>query len=421
MKTAKRIVAIILIIILVLGIVASTFGMLFATKADAATSAEIKNQITNLENTASSLAKRKVELEQELVAIAAEQGATVEKKVLMDQQIDVTRQEIANTTEVLQQYTLLIANQQSELDRVIEQEQQQLESFSDRIRAMEENGSTSYIAIVLGASSFSDLLTRIDMISEIAQYDNRIIERMAQMRSDITLMQDQLEISKSEQRQAQQLLEQQEETLVQQVDQAVLLLKELENQEEEFAAMLEYVEQQEADVANAIDRKIAEYDAAVTREEEERRRLEALAAAGKDYVDDSDFYWPSYCNIITSVYGMRTHPVTGVYKLHTGVDIGSSYGSKIYAAKSGSVITSGSNYAYGEYVVIYHGNGVSTLYAHMSERAVSEGDYVLKGDVIGYVGSSGYSTGAHLHFEIRVNGTYMNPISYYPNKSFVYV
>ena len=119
---------------------------------------------------------------------------------------------------------------------------------------------------------------------------------------------------------------------------------------------------------------------------------------------------------------MRTHPTTGVYKLHTGCDISASgiRGKPITAAKAGKVIKAGYSSAYGNYVTIDHGGGYATLYAHASSLAVSKNDYVTKGQVIAYVGSTGYSTGPHLHFEIIVNGQYKNPLSYYPNLSFKY-
>ena len=123
--------------------------------------------------------------------------------------------------------------------------------------------------------------------------------------------------------------------------------------------------------------------------------------------------WPSpSCHIITSNYGWRLHPTLGYEKLHTGIDIGAAYGSKIVAAKSGTVVTATSNRAYGNYVVINHGGGVCTLYAHQSALAVSAGQHVNEGDLIGYVGSTGYSTGPHLHFEVIINGATTNPLGY---------
>lgn len=134
--------------------------------------------------------------------------------------------------------------------------------------------------------------------------------------------------------------------------------------------------------------------------------------------------WPSYCTYITSVQGNRVHPITGQYGTHGGTDIGASYGSAIYAAGSGTVVTAYNNSAYnggyGNYAMINHGNGIQTLYAHMSVCSVTVGQTVSAGQTIGYVGSTGRSTGPHLHFEVRVNGSRVDPQSYYPGISFSY-
>ena len=139
-------------------------------------------------------------------------------------------------------------------------------------------------------------------------------------------------------------------------------------------------------------------------------------------VGTGSLVWPSYCTYITSRQGPRIHPVTGEYKNHGGTDIGASYGSAIYAADSGTVVRSsdGWNGGWGNYVMIDHGNGMQTLYAHMSSRAVSVGQSVSRGQTIGYVGSTGMSTGPHLHFEMYINGSRIDPQTRYLGVSFTY-
>ena len=131
------------------------------------------------------------------------------------------------------------------------------------------------------------------------------------------------------------------------------------------------------------------------------------------------FQWPLPLTkdnlVVTCKYGMRTHPITGVYKLHTGIDLRAYSGTKVFAAKAGTVITSASSTAYGNYIVINHGGGEATLYAHLSKRQVSVGKTVKAGQQIGLSGNTGYSTAPHLHFEIIVNGEYTDPLSHYPN------
>ena len=125
------------------------------------------------------------------------------------------------------------------------------------------------------------------------------------------------------------------------------------------------------------------------------------------------FVWPATSYLVTSEYGYRIHPLQGVQKFHSGIDIGAGAGTPIYAAAAGTVATATYNDSYGNYVLINHGGGNSTLYAHMSSMAVSSGAYVTQGQVIGYVGSTGWSTGPHLHYEVRLNGSTVNPLSYY--------
>ena len=183
------------------------------------------------------------------------------------------------------------------------------------------------------------------------------------------------------------------------------LISQISAQEDELEAM-------EADLKRAA----AAMDAEISRKE---RELQAqMAASGNTIVSESGFIWPSYATTITSLFGNRTHPITGRPNNHTGVDIAASGGSDIWAAKSGVVLTSTYNNSYGNYVVVSHANGESTLYAHMSRRLVSEGETVTQGQTIGLVGTTGSSTGNHLHFEIRVNGVRQDPMNYFVGSTF---
>ena len=183
-----------------------------------------------------------------------------------------------------------------------------------------------------------------------------------------------------------------------------------------------------AQVSALVVEKEKELKEAKAAEEAERLRklAEAQAAAGATSSAPAVsmgggggawMMWPSYTSYITSQYGMRVNPVSGIYKLHAGCDIGASYGSSIYAAAGGTVILAGWNGGYGNCVMVNHGNGYTTLYGHMSSIAVSNGQSVAQGQVLGYVGSTGNSTGPHLHFEVRASatGATMNPLgfSYY--------
>ena len=160
-----------------------------------------------------------------------------------------------------------------------------------------------------------------------------------------------------------------------------------------------------------MQRKVQEYQNQI-KEIETEIRLLTIAEVGEEYIG-GEMAWPvpGYTRI-TSVFGMRTHPITGIYKLHTGTDIGAPYGATFIAANDGVVVKASYNGAYGNMVIVDHGGGVSTLYAHGSEILVQVGQVVTRGTPVLKVGSTGYSTGPHAHFEVRVNGEYLNPLDF---------
>jgi murein DD-endopeptidase MepM/ murein hydrolase activator NlpD len=191
------------------------------------------------------------------------------------------------------------------------------------------------------------------------------------------------------------------------LDESAALIKEMEAALE---TSLEQYHEKEAEGAKMQDEINA-------KEAELRRQEEAARNAGKSsgtVVGSGRLSWPSASsNVVTSLFGTRMHPIYGYYRTHNGIDIAAKYGTNILAADSGTVITSAYNSSYGNYVVISHGNGMTTLYAHMSARKVSEGNAVSTGQTIGLVGSTGASTGPHLHFEVSVNGSRVNPLNYF--------
>jgi murein DD-endopeptidase MepM/ murein hydrolase activator NlpD len=240
------------------------------------------------------------------------------------------------------------------------------------------------------------------MIEEFIQYDNSVMDTLLALQAQIESDKADLESSKAEEEAAK--AEQETAKAEQKSKQAEVdaLITQISAQEDELEA-------QEAELKKAA----AAADAQIKAKEKE------LAAQIAKVVSESGFQWPlsgSY-NTLSSLYGSRIHPVTGKPSNHTGIDIPAPSGTPIYAAKSGVVSTSvygsGSSWSYGNYVVISHSDGTSTLYAHMSKRAVSEGQTVKQGAVIGYVGTTGRSTGNHLHFEVRVNGNRTDPINYF--------
>jgi len=271
---------------------------------------------------------------------------------------------------------------------------------------MEEQGEVSYWSILFSSSDFSELLDNYMMIEEIIDYDNQVIDELVALQERVAADRAQLEEAQDEQEAAKL--------------QQVAAKEELKSQEREIDKLIEEIKGQEAELEAMeaeLNKAAKALDAQIKAKEKE------YAAQISNVPSESGFLWPlpGGYNTISSLAGGRKHPVTGKYGNHAGIDIPAPSGTSIYAAKSGVVITSekgsGGSWSYGNYIIIAHSDGTSTLYAHMSKRAVSKGDTVKQGQVIGYVGLTGRTTGYHLHFEVRVGSTRKDPVNYFKDKA----
>ncbi len=414
MKHRKKIVSIVAIVLAIMMFLPLLLNA-FAMSASAASSSQIKKELDALKSEAAEIAQKSGELESQISSNASKTQSTVDQKTTIDQQIDITRMEVENTNEQIKQYNLLIAEKQKELEDAEAQEAEMNAKFKTRIRAMEEGGTISYWSVLFNASSFSDLLDRIDMISEIAQSDQNMLDEMAAATAQVAQARQDLETEKSDLEDMKQTLALQEEQLQSQREEADALLVQLASESEELAALYAKYEEEGAVLDEAVAAKLAEYER-VLKDEEAARKAAAAATtntSSSSTAGSSGFLYPLPSRVtITDAYGYRYHPLYGYYKFHYGVDLAASAGTAIYASKSGTV--SGANYqtANGNCVTINHGDGSSTIYAHMTNYIVSVGQHVSQGEVIGYVGSTGWSTGAHLHFEILINGSNVNPMDY---------
>ena len=315
----------------------------------------------------------------------------------------------------VQQYSLLIAEKQKELDEAELHETQLQEQYKARLRSMEETGAVSYWSILFKASSFSDLLDRVDMIHEIAKSDQLMMKKLSEATEAVQQSREELEQEQQQMQTARDELAAQEAQLeMQRAEADALLLQIAEECEKMTAEYQGYLAQEDA-LSKQVAKAEKDYYQALAKEEAAR-----LAELNKqnNYVpankDSSGFLYPlPYRVAITDSYGYRTHPVTGQKTTwHNGVDLAAGAGTAIYATKSGTVTTALRSDIWGNYVVINHGDGFSSLYAHMQGLIVKAGDYVKQGQTIGYVGSTGLSTGPHLHFTIYYNGADVNPMSY---------
>lgn len=387
--------------------VALSAGFLWALPGAVSTpaSAVTQQEIDSLKQNASGLAQEKKDLKAQLAAIAADKSKAMERKALLEKQINVIQAEIDNIAQQIAKYDELISQKEVELAQAEQKEKEQYELFCERIRLMEEDGEVSYWSILFNSSSFSDMLDRFMMVEEIIEYDNGVMDALIATRQQIALDKAELEEARAGQAAAKKEQEAARSQLKEQQAQVDALVREIESKEDEAEAALKKLES-----------AAAEMDAQIRKKEKE---LEAqLAAKGGTIVSESGFMWPisKTYNTLSSLFGGRTHPVTGRPNNHTGIDIPAPGGTPILAAKSGVVLTATYNSSYGNYVVISHGSGQTTLYAHMRSRAiVKEGDTVKQGQTVGYVGTTGSSTGNHLHFEVRINGTRNDPIKYYPD------
>lgn len=379
------------------------------------------------------IAAKREEMQAVVDQLEAEQAGVLERKRAMDERNAYTLQQIQLNNEEIAIYDEMIAAKENEVNAAKALEDQQMERYRVRIRAMEENGGYGILAMVLRTSNLSEFLTAMDDVGEIMESDRELEdayraarENTERVKADYEAFKTELEGKKAE------LLVQQEE-LQAEIDEATALIaslqEDIDSNREEVEAIM--AEQEKADQELAA--MVAELER--QRQEEERRRREAEAAAaaaaaaaatasapassGGSVTGTGTFGWPvPSCTYITSRFGLRVHPITGEQRSHTGLDIGAGYGASIVAADGGTVSFAGEKGGYGNCVMINHGNGYVTLYGHMSSISVSQGQGVSKGETIGYVGSSGVATGPHCHFEIFSGGSRIDPEQFFSGLTF---
>ena len=344
--------------------------------------ADVKNKIKELENQKSDLNNYIAKLDQEANGLA-------EQIRKLSDEIEVKKGEIART--------------QAELEEAQRISEKQYEDMKLRIQYMHEHGTPSYLELFLTAESMSDFLNRSTYAAEVSRYDRSMLDQYIEQKEKIAA--------------AKAVLESEEEELN-------LMAEAAKEQKETVDALIQTKTAQIQSYQNEINNQSGEAQAYQEDLEEQERLLKELeaqiaaAALANARAEDGDggasgFLWPCPSSRrITSDFGMREIPTPGATANHNGIDIGAPTGSAILASASGRVTTSKYSYSAGNYIVISHGNGVSTVYMHCSALYVSEGEMVSQGQTIGAVGSTGFSTGPHLHFGVMVNGAYVNPRNY---------
>lgn len=401
MKSAKRILCAFLAVLTLLTLAAAgSVRPAYAAKTAAELEEEQRKaaQIAALEQKKREQQEKLKELEKQIAEAKAKKEDVMVTKNLLDQrnqllleQIDDTQNQIDDAAAQIARYELL--------------EQEQYELFCQQVRSEEERGSLSYLSVLFKATSMADLLNRMEFVNEVAEYNKTLIAAMKETRENIKAEKTEMEAKEA------QLGEQQDE-LQGKLDETTNLMNEYAADQRELEKLYAAEEAAGKAIVAEINRLMAESDVVPSAE---------------------GFIWPvTTSRKISSPQGNRVSPGNGIGSSnHKGVDICNvSYSSKIYATKSGKVLIASMPYSdpdggssgYGNYVVIDHGGGMSTLYAHMSIVKVSVGQYVSQGDVIGVTGNTGASTGPHLHYEVHsttmVNGravtVYENPLNYLP-------
>ena len=370
-------------------------------------------------------------------------GTTVD---LLNRDINYTENQISIITEQLTSLSDQIAAAKTAISEKGVMLEETYELLKMRVRAMYMAGSGSNLEFLLTSQDFSTLLTRTELLVRVAEHDNNL---MATLESDIKMLEEletSLTASVSEQEVKAEQLDKQSEVLANkkadaqsasaeleekkaeikvQYDQAKDELNQLDEESDEYIAIIKKQEEQLLELSGEMEEFIKNNGSSSSDPDEEEASEESVSGEEGEN-SDTEVEKPSNPAkgmifpiktagaYISSPYGMRTHPITGEYKMHSGVDItaGGINNEPIYASQAGEVIFAGTKGGYGNYIIVDHGKGITTCYAHCNSIGVTVGQQVKQGQVIGKVGSTGASTGPHLHFEVRIDGATTNPMNY---------
>lgn len=441
----KKTISVIAVIMAVLMIVSLVVSVIPVTAY-----ADEPDGLSELKAQKSQLSDQVKECKERLEALREQKSNVLEQKTALDEQKRLAGEQLKVIAKEIDKYSELIEEKAKEVDAAKNKEQRQLEKYRSRVRAMEENGGYNILAMVLQSDNFSDLLTAFDDMGEIMASDKTLQKQYMEAREETEEVKAQYEAEKAEFEANQAELREEQKEINSQIEEADKTLKELEHEIEKAVKEYEAAEAAEQAAAATIASMIAQFNAQKAAEQAQAKadaeqaasQVEEMNRANQEAVDagqeppysqdqinqaqeaantggasggDSGFMWPVPCSTrVTSRFGTRTDPFTGQTSVHNGIDIDGfgNDGAPVVAAASGTVVTASYDGAYGNYIIINHG-GTSTVYAHMSGLAVSAGEYVSQGQTIGYLGDTGRATGTHLHFEVYVGDSRVDPASYF--------
>ena len=434
MRNRKRMVSILAGIMAFVMLLTLILGLL-PTPVSAASSSEIRKQINQLKKEKEEIKDKIAEVKEQYEQNEDEIADIISRKNVIDQEIQLLYTQIDNMNEQLAAYNILIADKQDELDVAEEHYAALSEENKIRIRTMEEEGEVTYWEVLFKANSFSDLLDRLNIVEEIAASDNRRLKELSEAADVVEVAQTELVDEKAEMELAKQELDAAEAELDAKRQEADDIIQELLTKADDLVALEEEFERQEAEFLEMIAKKEDEYDAAKEAEwlaymatyvpPTQAPAVGGTTSSGNGGTTSSGTTsapsgggggWVVPCSYtsITSPFGYRVSPTSGASTYHQGVDLDTGTGWPVVAAKAGTVTVAGWGKAAGNYVQINHHDGFSSIYMHLSSIGVSAGQHVSAGQYIGATGSTGVSTGDHLHFGISLNGVYVNPCNYVP-------
>ncbi len=434
MKNRKRLVSVlagVMAAVLLLTLLMS----ILPTFAGAASSSEIRKQITALQQERKEVQNQLADVKNQYKENENEIADLIAKKNVIDQEIQLLNTQIININDQISAYNLLIADKQDELDTAEDRLETLNQENKARIRTMEEEGEVSYWEVLFKANNFSDLLDRLNMVEEIAASDKRRLQELSDAADKVEEAQAELEAEKVELEATKKELDETQAEMDAKSKESEDLLQELLQKADDLQALEEECKEQENEFLKQIAAMEVQFNAAKQREWEAWLATSVpattQAAGGTDGSGNTGgsssggtggssggssggVTWLVPCSYtsITSPFGNRTSPTAGASSYHQGVDLDTGTGDPVYATRAGVVTIAGWGSAAGNYVQINHQDGFSSIYMHLSSYCVSAGQIVSAGQLIGATGATGVATGDHLHFGISYNGVYVNPCNY---------
>ena len=388
-KSTTRLISCVIAAILVIALLASMLlsSLTFAGAAE---------DVDELQDKLSSVEDEKAAVKEKIAELTKQANDVEATRAALQSEIDLTKEEISTVEAYIDRLQEQIDVKTTELAAAEEALEQKEEEFALTVRTTYEQGDSSYLEVLLNSSSFSDLLSRMEIITAIMDDNKKIVAEYTAAKEDIEQKKQELQDTQDDQKEYQENLNYKVDELAASEAEQAALAESLQAYKAESEAEYDRISNEMQDVSNQI------------------AKLSAQSAASGGVPYSGTFVWPTpSCTTTSSVYGYRVHPIYGTVKFHAGEDIPASYGAELLAAASGTVTTAGWVSGYGNYTVIDHGGGTMTAYGHQSSILVSVGQYVEQGQVIGYVGSTGNSTGPHLHFEVYQNGSTVDPKSFF--------